>query len=230
MSGYHFSLQLRGNGKYELDTVPVYIIPTDIPVMLPPPPGAGTFKSAGVYEQDVFANSCRQMALPDGGFAIDPNTKNTVAWSDIFYDADIPDGTSIDFQICTADTAAGLGSCSWYDPMTNSAKQRVIVSSKGSCLDDSQCQGIAGYGDGYCTRGACQFIQAEKIAYDLPCTATSGSCPNGPVGTGGAVIATKCDTSIGHCVYTSQPADVGQTLKTGENGKYYSRIRVTLHS
>jgi hypothetical protein len=223
--GYHFTLQLRGNGKYVLDTIPVYIIPTDIPVMQPPPPAA--FQTLGVYEQDVFAGACRQVPGPDGGFVIDPNSKNTVAWSDIFYDANIPDGTSVDFEICTADTAAGLTTCSW---VPTAGRQKVTVQAKGTCIDDSQCQGITGFGDGYCTAyGTCQFINAQKIAYDLPCTSTSGSCPNGP-DIHGNVIASKCDTSIGRCVYTSQPADIGETLPTGENGKYYARIRVTLHA
>ncbi|HEX2679227.1 MAG TPA: hypothetical protein VHM19_21400, partial [Polyangiales bacterium] len=47
---------------------------------------------------------------------------------------------------------------------------------------------------------------------------------------GNAVIATTCDTTKGYCVYTSQPGDLGKTLATGENGKPYGRVRITLHS
>jgi hypothetical protein len=226
--GYHFKLQIYGNKKYLLDEVPVYIIPTSHMTMGPPSGGSGMYQSTGTYSQDIDAASCPKLA--SGGSVL---TNDLPTWSDLFFNADVPEGSSIDFELCTADTQAQLAGCVWSDG-TGATRKKISVRSKGSCTDDSQCRGIPGYGYGFCSSGQCQFIDAPKVAYDSPCT-TDATCPNGPLGAGDYLIASRCETTrgavgYGYCVYTSQPADLGGTLLTGEQGRAFSRIKVTLHA
>ena len=225
--GYHFKMQIYGNKKYLLEEVPVYIIPTSRMMMGPPTGGSGKFQSTGTYSQDVDAASCPKLST---GSVV---TNDLPTWSDLFFNADVPEGSSIDFELCTADTTAGLTSCRWSDG-TSGTRKKITVRSKGSCTDNTQCRNVAGYGSGFCSAGTCQFIQTPKIAYDVACT-TDAACPNGPLGAGDYLISSRCETTrgapgYGYCVYTSQPADLGGTLLTGEQGRAYARIKVTLNS
>jgi hypothetical protein len=228
--GYHFKLQIIGNKKYLLDEVPVYLIPSNNMMMGPPTSGSGMYQSSGVYTQDIDASSCPR--LTTGGATNDlPN------WSDLYFNAGLPEGTSIDFELCTSDSPPTdihrFDSCVWSNG-TSTGRGKVTVSSKGTCAADSQCQNIAGYGNGYCSAGTCQFISAPKVAFDTACFDDS-NCPNGPLGAGDYVISSRCETTrgaygYGHCVYTSQPADLGSTLLGGEQGREYARVKVTLHA
>jgi hypothetical protein len=157
----------------------------------------------------------------------DLDSRERPDWSDVFFDADLPDGTSMDFELCTADTAAGLNSCVWSTSMNN--KKKITVKGRGTCVANSDCQNVAGFGNGYCSEyGTCHFITEAKVTAEYKCPAQA--CPNGPSGPGNAEIATYCDTSTSRCVYTSQPGDVGETLPEGDNQKPYSRVRVTLRA
>jgi hypothetical protein len=224
--GYHFRLQIIGDGKYTLDEVPVYIIPTTHTAMGPPGGGAG-FKASGTYEQNIDTAACP--ALSAGGGV----TNDLPQWSDLYFSAGLPEGTSIDMELCTKEKPQELASCMWSDGGSTTRK-RVTVRSKGVCHNDNQCLAVDGYGDGYCADGTCQFISAPKVAYDIPCT-KNGDCPNGPLGAGDYDISSRCETTsgafgYGHCVYTSQPVDIGATLLSGEQGRPFARVRFVLRS
>jgi hypothetical protein len=223
--GYHFRMQIFGDKRYLLDEVPVYIIPTTHAPMGPPGGGSGQYQSSGVYEQDITTEACQ---LGSGGV-----TTDLPQWSDLFFNAGMPEGTSIDAELCTKNKPEDLSSCVWSDGGTGTRK-KVTVRSKGICASDAQCQDVAGYGDGFCAGGTCQFITAPKVAYDVPCT-NDGACPNGPLGAGDYVIGSRCETrrgeyGYGYCVYSSQPADMGATLPSGEQGRPYARVRFTLRA
>jgi hypothetical protein len=227
--GYHFKLQIIGNKKYLLDEVPVYIIPTKNVTTVPTPGGGGAFQATGVYAQDIDAAFCPRLSA--GGAVI---TNDLPTWSDLYFNANIPEGSAIEFELCTSETPiTDPTQCKWSDGTSNTRK-KITVRSKGSCTDTSQCSNIDGYGNGYCSSGTCQFISAPKVAYDLSC-ANDTVCPNGPLGAGDYVISSRCERTVGalgygYCVYTSQPADLGSTLLGGEQGRSYSRVRVTLRA
>ncbi|MET0387322.1 MAG: hypothetical protein ABW321_15245 [Polyangiales bacterium] len=227
--GYHFKLQIIGNKKYLLDEVPVYIIPTNNTMGPPGMGGDGLFQPTGVYMQDVEASSCPRLMGGSGGVI----TNDLPNWSDLYFDADVPEGASIDFQLCAADSKTALDDCVWSDGTTNTRK-RITVRSKGSCADNSQCRNVAGFGNGYCAAGTCQFIAAPKVAYDISC-ANDSVCPNGPLGAGDYYISSRCERDTGapgygYCVYSSQPADLGSSLISGEQGRTHARVRITLRA
>jgi len=224
--GYHFRMQLFGDKQYLLDEVPVYIVPTTHMPMGPPGGGSGKYQLSGTYEQDIDTAAC---PLSSGGVV----TNDLPQWSDLYFSAGLPEGTSIDMELCTKEKVADLASCVWSDggPAT---RKKVTVRSKGTCASDAQCRDVDGFGDGFCAGGTCQFIAEPKVAYDLPC-ADDSVCPNGPLGAGDVLISSRCETTrgalgYGYCVYTSQPADMGATLLAGEQGRPYARVRFTLRS
>jgi hypothetical protein len=224
--GYHFRLQIIGDKQYVLDEVPVYLVPTTHTPM-GPPGGGGAFRSTGVYMQDIDTAACPSLAGTSA-------TNDLPQWSDLYFNAGVPEGTSIDFEICTKAKKEDLATgCVWNNGMSTTRK-KVTVRSKGTCASDLQCRGISGYGDGFCAAGTCQFITEPKVAYDIAC-ADDSVCPNGPLGAGDYRIGSRCETTrgafgYGHCVYSSQPADLGATLLTGEQGQPFARVRFTLHA
>jgi hypothetical protein len=225
--GYRFKLQIIGDKKYLLDEIPVYIIPTTSMTMVPPAGGSGKFQASGVYQQDIVGGQCPRTS--DAAF----DTNDLPNWSDLYFNADIPEGSSIDFELCTADDPSGFGACNWWNG--SNMRKKVSVRAKGVCTNSSQCRNITGYGDGFCSDyGTCQFVTPAKIAYDVPC-GSDGMCPNGPLGAGDYVISSRCQrtpgaTGFGYCVYMSQPADLGGTLLSGEQGRAFARVRVTMNS
>jgi hypothetical protein len=226
--GYHFRLQIIGDKKYLLDEVPVYIIPTTHTPMGPPGGGSGLFQSSGVYNQDIDTAACPTLSASGTGV-----TNDLPQWSDLYFSAGLPEGTSVDLEICTKERKEDLVDCVWSDG-TAATRKKVTVRSRGTCASDSQCRAVPGYGDGYCASGTCQFISEPKVAYDVACTDDS-VCPNGPLGAGDYRISSRCEVTrgafgYGHCVYTSQPADMGATLLTGEQGQPFARVHFTLHS
>ena len=181
------------------------------------------YQATGEYQQDVDAKNCARAPGVDAGTVSEAN--NLPAWGGLYYQAQLPQGTSIDFQLCTAATSAGLDACDW------STHKRATVSAAGSCSSDADCANIAGYGTGVCASGICQFIDPSKIWPDRTCNADS-QCPNGPLGAGDTVIESRCETQMtapnfGKCLGVSQPIDLGATLNTGEDGLAYSRVHVT---
>ena len=221
------SCRILGDRQYLLDEVPVYIIPTTHAPMGPPTGGSGKYQSSGVYMQDITSATCPAIA---GGSSV---TNDLPQWSDLYYNASIPEGTSIDFELCTKTKQSDLGSCTWSNG-SPSTRKKVTVRAKGTCASNAQCLGVSGYGNGYCSSGTCQFITQPMVAYDLSCVDNT-PCPNGPLGAGDYIISSHCETNrgafgYGYCVYDSQPVDLGATLLTGEQGLPVSRVRVTLHS
>ncbi|HKU36870.1 MAG TPA: C-type lectin domain-containing protein [Polyangiales bacterium] len=226
--GYLFKLQLKGDGKYLLDEIPVFLIPTT--KMLPPPPG--TYQSEGVYTQTLDALSCKEERVDGGAFEFNPRSTELPRWRDLFFKADVPDGASIDFELCTADTEAALGSCVWSEGGT---RQKIVVTGGPDCSKDADCLNVPGKGNGFCSDfKTCQFITKPKVEWDVDCTKPS-QCPTGPFGAGAYYLSSHCETSMGaygygHCVYHSVPVDIGSTLLENEDGKLFSKIRVKLHS
>jgi hypothetical protein len=142
-------------------------------------------------------------------------------WSDLFFNADIPVGTSISFEMCTASDTAALASCSFSLIAT-------VTSSLSTCASNADCRNIdlgGTFKDGFCgTGGQCQFIDPPKLSG--PCS-TDADCPNGSQN--GAIIASTCDIAVGRCSYRTPPADIAARLPPGDNGKPYARLRITLN-
>ena len=213
--GYHFVLQLLGNGQYLLDEVPVYLIPDD--TVGPPPPG--TVTSTGSYSQDVFALECE--VDPRTG-EIDPNLNRAPDWSDLYFKADIPSGTSITFSACTADDPADLAGCAYGTLAT-------VESFGQTCVTTGDCTGAmtpSGIRDGFCADNqTCQFIDPPKQA---PFCTSDAECENGTLRQH-TVLAT-CDTSVNECVYQTVPIDIAAGLPSGDNFKPYINVQITLNA
>jgi hypothetical protein len=225
--GYLFKLQLKGNDKYVLGEVPVFIIPSNR--MVPPPPTV--WQTSGVYEQQITAVDCLRRVTADGGVAVDLQTTLLPQWEDLYAHVDVPVGTSVDFELCTADAAEDLATkCVW-----GVAAQKVTVTARGTCTTDAECRNIPGYGTGKCaTGGTCQFINPPKIFRNVRCLDDS-ICQNELLEAGDFFISSHCETTTGaygygYCVASSVPIDVGATLSRSQAAKFFSQVRITLHS
>ncbi len=86
---FDFTINVMGNGTYLLQSVPVRIVV---------PPAVPSFPASGTYSRDYDA-TIRCSIPPDR-----PD------WQSFTWTANTPSDSSIDFQIRTADTIAGLGS------------------------------------------------------------------------------------------------------------------------
>jgi hypothetical protein len=226
--GYLFKLLLKGDDKYLLSEIPVFIIPTT--QMQPPAPLY--YQSIGIYEQQVAAAACKRHVTADGGTVVDLHSSLSPNWNDLYFDADIPQDTSVDFELCTAAAESGLSACVWN--ADGGTHQKITVASHGTCTADSQCLNVAGYGNGLCKSGACRFVSLPKIFNDLKCT-TNAECPNRPLGAGEYVIRSRCETTtgaygFGRCVALDEPLDMKSTLLGSEDSKSYSKVRITMHS
>lgn len=227
--GYLFKLQLKGDNKYLLDEVPVFIIPTT--QMLPQPPN--TYQTEGTYQQNIDASSCKSERQPDGTYKFNPSSTELPEWRDLYYKASVPQGTSIDFELCAADTEAKLNSCLWSES-SGSMRSKVTITGGADCTKDAQCLNVGGK-NGFCSDyGYCQFIDRPKVNWDQSCSNDS-QCDNGTAGSSDYTVSSHCERTTsaygyGHCVYHSVPVDIGSTLAPSENGKLFSRIRIKLHS
>jgi hypothetical protein len=143
-------------------------------------------------------------------------------WTDLFYNADIPPGTSISFDACTALDPSGLENCSYSHIATASSLLK-------SCTKNADCAGIdAGSGpeDGFCgATGQCQKLDPRKLG--AMCVNDS-ECPNGSMN--GKLIASRCDAGLKRCVYTTQPAALGSALAIGELALPYLQLKITLNA
>lgn len=226
--GYLFKLQLKGDGKYLLSEIPVYLLPTTRDFVVP---AVETYESQGTYEQTLLAANCvgAQTALDAGRSG---TAQLLASWGDAYFHADLPEDTSIDFQLCTADSDADLAACDWDE--SRGGQRKVSVAAHGACSVDADCADVSGYGTGSCTAGLCRFITPNKVWSDLSCSADS-DCPNGPLGAGDYVIQTRCETdssspSFGRCISTSPPLDLGSSLRVGQDGRPHAKVRITLNA
>jgi hypothetical protein len=119
--GYTFTLQLIVDNRWVVDELPVYIIPSSEAV-LPP------LYSPGAYWQDIYAGECGDNQRPD--------------WSDLAWSADLPNGTKIIFESCTADSWAGLEGCAYT--------HMVTVRASGPCNSHADCPQGTCAANGYC--------------------------------------------------------------------------------
>jgi len=224
--GYLFKLQLKANDKYLLTEIPVYIIPNTLTYPEPPKRYAAT----GVYEQEAPARSCVSRSSSSGDDAGVSGVANSLpSWRDLYFDALLPLGTSIDFQLCTGSDPSDLTTCNW------SSRERITVTAGKTCTTNADCADPGGMGYGLCSKSeVCLFTTPPKVWPDKYCTSDS-QCPNGPLGSGDYMIETRCETTtgapnFGRCIGLSVPLNIGATLKTTENGRAYSKLRITLHS
>ncbi|MDD9968663.1 MAG: PPC domain-containing protein, partial [Myxococcales bacterium] len=275
LGGYHFRLELVGNGQYVLDSVPVYIIPDA--AAGPPPPNSVAM--SGQYTRDMVATGCSYLLIEgegsasdacsdgadndgdgladrgvdtdgDGTYEIPPDpdcapgscsdgldndgdgdtdaadsscrTNQFPNWTDLFFDADLPPGTSISFEACSAETEAALDGCSFGTVAT-------VVSNGATCVVSGDCLGLDVGGvtrDGYCTSGGrCQFIDPQT---SRPFCLSDADCDIGNYQ--GHEIRSSCDLTTNECVYSTVPANIGAALELGTNLQPYLRSRVTLYS
>jgi hypothetical protein len=163
--GYYFRAELIANGKYFVDAVPIYVIPEDLSGM--GPPAVPQLPATGTYWQDLPAKGCTGNTSPD--------------WRDLTWNADIPAGTSVGFDVCTASTLVGLDSCAFTHIAT--------AVGGGTCASDAECVG------GLCaSNGVCVAISGTACSVDLDClsggaTCVAGACslPGQPVYVGQAL-------------------------------------------
>jgi hypothetical protein len=143
--GYNFRAELIGDNQFIVDRVPIYIIPTNVTHAAPPVPQVAP---SGSYWQDVASSGCVGNQRPD--------------WHDLTWSADVPQGTSVSFNVCASDKTTDLTNC----PL----KTLCTISGGIACTSNSQC------GNGFCsTAGNCQTVTANACASDTDCSA-GGHC------------------------------------------------------
>jgi hypothetical protein len=199
--------------------------------------GDGDFADSGesAPESGCFAGSCDDNDDNDNDNEEDledPDCASTEIqdWSDLYFNADVPPGTSISFDVCTADNPMELATCG--SPMRSFSRVATITSAAVPCANDSDCGNVmvgSVTRDGFCGAGGqCQFITPQKKTEMGSCNTTS-QCAAHNGFYNGEEIHSFCDTAQ-RCVYTTPPADIGNNLRPGENGKPYAKLRINLES
>lgn len=191
------------NSQFVLDEIPVLLIP---PFMLVGPPVVTpSYAGPASYYQDIGTRECDGTTQPD--------------WTDLFFNAEMPPGTSIAFTACAGDTPADLATCTMV-PVTTVTATNVV------CSDDSECRGVNGYcgsGGPLAPGGFCQVLSPVK---HKGLCGSEAECPDGVANgiTAGNLLS---DCTSGECEYDSQPADVGTALGS-LNFRRWSRMRMEL--
>ena len=162
---------------------------------------------------------------------VDPQcvTNQVQNWTDLFFQADVPEGTSLAFDVCTAATEAELSGCT-YTRIVNVTSVSVPCTpgQHDQCL--GQDVGGGEIKDGFCGAGGqCQFVDPAKVTGfctdDSQCDATINGTVNG------FNIDSTCDTALNQCVLSTPPADLGSPLvDVGGDGKPFAKVRVVLNS
>lgn len=147
--GYNFRAELIGNNQFIVDQVPIYIIPQNVTQPPPPPP---QYYPSGTYTQNLSADGCSgATVLPD--------------WNELTWNADIPNGTSIAFSVCSGAKAAALATCTPVPVCTitgGAACSATTPCPTGSfCSTTGNCNRITG---GSCTTNANCRADATCIA------------------------------------------------------------------
>jgi hypothetical protein len=182
--GYSMTLDLLGNGSYVLDQIPVYLVPEEVTSAPPVQP----YLSDAVYEQTLWSTGCLGNEAP--------------LWRLLGWEATVPSGTELDWDMCLAETEAGLDTCTYSRVGT--------VQSGGPCTIDSQCD------DGYCdASNACHFVTGPVCTADADC-GDMGRCIAGP--------------TESRCMWTGNPVALAPSLVPGTQGFPFARVRVTLRA
>lgn len=144
--GYHMALRVLGDRRYLLDQIPVYLVPRDvIPDPVPP-----LHSASASYEQSLSSSGCAEREGPQ--------------WLSLVFDATVPDGTELAFELCGADSEAGLATCTFTPVAT-------ITHGATSCDEQNDCGS-----DGYCDpSGFCQRVRGAACESDMQC-GTFGTC------------------------------------------------------
>ena len=192
--------------------------------------GDGDFLDTGEMPPDpgCMPGSCSDNVDNDGDGKKDMQDPDCIAnqtqdWTDLFFKADVPVGTSINFDMCTGTTMSDLSSCSY-------SRVATVSSNGDQCSLNADCKNAKLNGvtrDGFCGTGkTCQFIDPPRIGGY--CT-NDTQCPNGDPGNG-EIYYSFCKTSMNQCQYIAPPADIGGNLMKGQNGKPFIKVKVTLNA
>jgi cysteine-rich repeat protein len=179
-------------------------------------------------EEGCLAGSCTDGVDNDGDGTLDVGDPscavNTAqAWADLYYQADVPAGTSIEFDVCTGNDPTDLMSDCDY------VRVATVTSLSGACSTHNECLNVMVGGierSGFCGAGGqCQFVSPPK---QIDRCSTSADCE---VGTRNGEWESSFCNPAGRCEYTTPPGDVATALdSTGSNGLPYSQLRVTLRA
>jgi hypothetical protein len=181
--GYYFRAELIGNNQFIVDQVPIYIVPKNITHTTLPP----TIMPMGTYWQSIPSPGCDGNTRPD--------------WRDLSWNADVPDGTKVDFKVCTVDDMADFATCVYSTICT--------VTGGAACTSDADCDTASG---AYCAdSGNCQTITAGMCVSDMDCP-VDATCVNGA------------------CTFTAQPVLIRAALPEGANYKAYLRMQLDLYA
>lgn len=189
--GYHMQLEMFSQDDVVsnptsqpvvVDRVPVYIIPSDVIQE-----ADEVYPESGSYWQQFSALACDDTERP--------------IWEELSWDASLPEGTSVEFWVCTADEAADLDAACAGDP-----RHAGTITYGGACVDHGGC------GRGFCVGGQCHAIQGPPCEVDQDC-GTNGRC------------ATTCYWDVPSFL-GQQPdprIDLTPALSAGDNGAPASR-------
>jgi hypothetical protein len=148
--GWNMRVDLVADGQYTVDSIPVYVIPEDVIAQ----PGDKKYDAVGTYQDNVPSTGCVGNEAP--------------LWKALHWTGSLPGGTSIAWNICTADTAAGLDSCT--------LQPAVLATTGDGCLTTANCTGN-------------QFCNSDNLCESRigPSCADAAEC-----GVGGACVNGKC--------------------------------------
>jgi hypothetical protein len=139
--GYWFRADLIANNQYVVDSVPIYIIPANVTKPGPPAP---VVHPTGTYNQNLAAAGC-------SGATTRPD------WSNLLWNATVPNGTSVTFAVCGGAKPADLDTCT-PTPV-------VTITGGAACSLDSEC----GVGSSCAVSGNCQRITGRTCASSADC-------------------------------------------------------------
>ncbi len=145
--GYNMRIELIGDGRYVVDSIPVYIIPADVV----PDRGAPVFESTATYSQTTSSRGCQQTETPE--------------WEGLSWNATLPADTKITWRMCGADEDADLAGCT--------LRTLAEVTPGGACTKRSDC--TDGGRVGFCQARACQYALGPKCVADAQC-GVNGYC------------------------------------------------------
>jgi hypothetical protein len=182
--GYNMRLELIGDGKYIVDRIPVYIIPEDVI----PNPAPILYQPTGTYYQDITAKGCVATERPD--------------WQSLFWNAELPAGTSVEFRVCGGESVADLDKCA----MENRWRRAAAIAPGNPCQDSYECP------NGFCAlSGFCEYPEGESCQDDAEC------------GVNGACVANTC-------IWTASPIDLNPAVMDGFNNLSRMRVQVRLNA